>query len=145
MIWGYIYIALIVGTAVAVLWIGDRECRLAIATLFAGSALTLAALFLTKSYFERIDWLMLAIDLTVLGAFLAQALVSRRYWPLTLPMFQAITCATHLTKLAAPEIVPDAYSAAQGHWSYWQMAIILIAAFYARAARRAKKHVRDPA
>lgn len=135
MIWGYVYIALIVGITLVVLWIGDRECRLAITTLLTGSALTLGALLFTGSYFERIDWLMLAIDLAVLSAFLARALVSRRYWPMLLPMFQAITCATHLTKLAAPEIVPDAYSAAQGHWSYWQMAIILIAAFYARAEK----------
>ncbi|MBB6427915.1 hypothetical protein [Sphingopyxis sp. JAI128] len=135
MIWGYVYIALIVGITLVVFWIGDRECRLAITTLLTGSALTLAALLFTGSYFERIDWLMLAIDLAVLVAFLARALVSRRYWPMLLPMFQTITCATHLTKLAAPEIVPDAYSAAQGHWSYWQMAIILIAAFYARAEK----------
>lgn len=135
MIWGYVYIALIVAITLVVLWIGDRECRLAITTLLAGSALTLGALFFTGSYFERIDWLILAIDLAVFAAFLARALVSRRYWPMLLPMFQAITCATHLTKLAAPEIVPDAYSAAQGHWSYWQMMIILIAACYARAEK----------
>lgn len=143
MIWGYVFIALIIGIALVVLWIGDRECRLAIAILFTGSALTLGALLFTGSYFDRIDWLMLAIDMLVFGAFLFQALVSRRYWPLALPMFQAITCATHLTKLAAPEIVPDAYSAAQGHWSYWQMLIILVAAFYARAARRDEKPVHD--
>ena len=137
MIWGYIYIALIMGITLVVLWTGDRECRLAIAILFVGSALTLGVLLLTGSYFEHIDWLMLAIDLAVFGAFLVQALVSRRYWPLALPMFQPITCATHLTKLAAPEIVPDAYSAAQGHWSYWQMMIILIAACYARAEKNA--------
>src|SRR3546814_2347562 len=58
-----IYIALIVGITLVVLWIGDRECRLAITTLLVGSALTLGALFLTGSYFERIDWLMLVIDL----------------------------------------------------------------------------------
>ena len=133
MIWGYIYIALILGITLVVLGVGDRECRITI--LLAGSALTLGALFFTGSYFERIDWLMLAIDLAVFAAFLARALVSRRYWPMLLPMFQAITCATHLTKLAAPEIVPDAYSAAQGHWSYWQMMIILIAACYARAEK----------
>src|SRR3546814_18955351 len=115
MIWGYIYIALIVGITLVVLWIGDRECRLAITTLLVGSALTLGALFLTGSYFERIDWLMLVIDLAVFGAFLARALVSPRYWPMLLPMFQAITCATPLTKPDAPEIVPDAYSADQGH------------------------------
>ena len=44
MIWGYVYIALIVGITLVVLWIGDRECRLAITTLLTGSALTLGAL-----------------------------------------------------------------------------------------------------
>lgn len=136
MIWGYIYIGLIVSTTVYILWVGDWEARLAISTLAVGSATTLLAVYLSGQYFESADGLLIILDFTVLAAFMGHMAISRRYWTLVLPALQLITCLTHVAKLVAPDIVPKVYSAGQGVWAYPQMAIIAGAAIWGNAFRR---------
>jgi hypothetical protein len=136
MIWGYIYIGLIVSATVYILWAGDWESRLAIATLVAGSALTLLAVYLSGQYFQSADLLLVSLDFLVFAAFFSHMAISRRYWTLILPALQLITCLTHLAKLTAPEIVPKVYSAGQGFWAYPQMAIILAAVYWQRTHTR---------
>jgi hypothetical protein len=144
MIWGYVYIALIVAVLATVLWIGDWECRLAILTLFTGSALTLLAVYLSGSYFEDATPLLIAFDFLILAAFTGHALFSRRYWTLPVAALQWITCSTHLAKLSAPAIVPHVYSAGQGHWAYIQMAIVLVAAIHVRARKNQEARAHRP-
>lgn len=129
MIWGYIFIALIGAATGYVLFTGDREARLAMLTLVGGSALTVLAVYLSGQYYETANSLVALVDFLVLGVFLWLALRSRRYWPLCLPALQAVVCITHIAKLIAPDIIPRVYSAAQGHWSYYQIALILAAAY----------------
>lgn len=135
MIWGYIFIALIGAATGYVMMAGDREARLAMLTLVGGSALTVLTVYLSGQYYEAANSLVALVDFLVLGVFLWLALRSRRYWPLFLPALQAIVCITHIAKLIAPDIIPRVYSAAQGHWSYYQIALILTAA-YMHSARR---------
>ncbi|OHC98987.1 MAG: hypothetical protein A2885_18340 [Sphingopyxis sp. RIFCSPHIGHO2_01_FULL_65_24] len=142
MIWGYVYIALMATVLATVLWIGDWECRIAVLTLFAGSALTLAAIYFSGSYFEGATPLLVAFDFLILAIFTGHALYSRRYWTLPVAALQLITCSTHLAKLSAPAIVSDAYSAGQGHWAYIQMVIILIAAIHVRARKKEEARAR---
>jgi len=135
MIWGYIYIGLILSATAYILWAGDWEARFAISTMTAGSAMTLLAVYLSGRYFEFADVLLVSLDFLVLAIFLGHLAVSRRYWTIVLPALQLITCLTHLAKLVAPDIVPKIYSAGQGFWAYPQMAVILMAAVWRQAHR----------
>lgn len=128
MIWGYIFIALIAATTAYTLYAGDREARLAILTLVGGSALTIVAVYYSGQYYESANALVALVDFAVLGVFLWLSLASRRYWTLCLPALQAIVCITHVAKLIAPDIIPRAYVVAQGHWSYYQILLIVMAA-----------------
>ncbi|WP_077147684.1 hypothetical protein [Sphingopyxis sp. KK2] len=144
MIWGYIYIALIVTVLVTVLWIGDWECRLSIFTLFTASALSILAVHLSGRYLENANPLLIAFDLLTLAVFVVHALYSRRYWTLPVAALQMITCGTHFAKLSAPTIVANVYAAGQGHWAYVQMAIILVAAIHVRARMREEARAHRP-
>lgn len=145
MIWGYLivamgfaYIALILGTTIYVYRYGDGECRLAITTLLAGSALTFAAVYFEGSYFAPADPVLVGIEALVFAAFFIHGLYSRRYWPMSLPMLQGVNFAIHLAVVTVPGIVPDVYSWAQGLWAYPQMGIILMAAIYHRRTKVGK-------
>jgi len=135
MIWGYIFIALIAATTAFVLYAGDREARLAILTLVGGTALTVLAVYFSGQYYESANGLVALVDFLVLGVFLWLSLVSRRYWTLCLPALQTIVCITHNAKHVAPDIFPRVYVATQGHWSYYQILLIVSATFMHRKRR----------
>jgi len=128
MIWGYIFIALIAAATAYTLYAGDREACIAILALVGGSALTIAAVYYSGEYYESANGLVALVDFAILGIFLWLSLASRRYWTLCLPALQAIVCITHVAKLIAPDIIPRAYVVAQGHWSYYQIILIVMAA-----------------
>ena len=128
MIWGYIFIALIFAATGYVFYAGDREARIAIVTIVVASALTVFTVFVSGQYYEYASGLVALVDFLLLGAFLWQSLISRRYWILGLPALQSIVCIIHLAKFMAPDILPRVYVAGQGHWSYYQIALILMAA-----------------
>jgi carbon starvation protein CstA len=128
MIWGYIFIALILAAATYVVVVGDHDARVAILTLIGGSALSVLAVYASGQYFESANGLVASVDFLVLGIFLRQAMTSRRHWTLVLPALQLIVCITHVARLIAPDVIPRIYSAAQGHWSYYQIILVLAAA-----------------
>lgn len=128
MIWGYVYIVGTIAVTIYVLWIGDREARLAMATLFLASSFTLVGIGLSEKPFQIVSFMVASCDFLVLAVFLTHALTSRRYWTLALPALQLITCLTHVAKVVAPDILSRVYSIGQGFWAYPQMAIIILAA-----------------
>lgn len=136
MIWGYIFIALIFAAAGYVLFAGDRDARIAILTLVGASALTVLTVYISGQYYETANGLVALVDFLLLGAFLWLALDSRRYWTLCLPALQLIVCLTHIAKFLAPDIVPRAYVVGQGHWSYYQIILIVMAAHMHRTRRK---------
>ncbi|ALJ12530.1 hypothetical protein [Sphingopyxis macrogoltabida] len=129
-IWGYLYVGLLITVTVAVLWIGDRETRISIVTVFLLSASTLATVILSGDYWTEANPIIIAIDLAALVVFLNRAFVSRRHWPTTIASLQMVVCITHAMRLIAADIFYDVYSAAQGFWSYPQILIILLAAIF---------------
>ena len=146
MIWGYIYLFVLLSVLVYVQWAGERETRFAIWTVFVASVLTPAALIISGTRFETFSLLLTLLDFVMLAVYLGHALVSRRYWTLCLPAFQLITCMTHLTKLVLPDLWPRLYSAGQGFWAYPQMlAIVLATAWFQADRRRRRKQNDDPA
>lgn len=138
MIWGVLYLVALVTVLVVVLRIGDGESRFAIVVLAIASVMTAVALYLSRTRFEIFSLSVVSVDLVLLAIYMAQALRSRRYWPMCLPAFQLINVITHMAKLAAPEIVPRVYSAGQGFWAYPMLAVILGAALWNRADQKAR-------
>lgn len=136
--WGVFYIVLLLAIVATVLRIGERESMIAILIVFAGSMMTIAAVFISQAKYKVFSGLVTSVDFVVLAAFLWQALRSRRYWTLCLPALQLITCFTHIVKYVAPEFLPRVYVAGQGIWTYPMLAIILGAALWARANRKAR-------
>lgn len=136
--WGVFYIVLLLAIVATVLRIGERESMIAILIVFAGSMMTIAAVFISQAKYKVFSGLVTSVDFVVLAAFLWQALRSRRYWTLCLPALQLITCFTHIVKYVAPEFLPRVYVAGQGIWTYPMLAIILGAALWARADRKAR-------
>lgn len=132
MIWGYLYIALMLTVTFYVLCWGDREARFAISILFMASALTVAGLWISGTRFEVASLLVAGLDFLVFVIFLGHALLSHRYWTLCLPALQLMACFAHVAKLFGPDILPRVYSAGQGHWAYLQMLLIFLAAKWHR-------------
>src|SRR3546814_8576289 len=87
--------------------------------------------------FHVASQLLTALDFMVLAVFLFHALRSRYYLTLCLPAFRLLTCLTHVAKFAAPDILSLVYAAGQAFWAYPQMLVILLAAIWAKGARRA--------
>lgn len=136
--WGVFYIGLLLAIVATVLRIGERESMIAILIVFAGSMMTITTVFISQAKYKVFSGLVTSVDFVVLAAFLWQALRSRRYWTLCLPALQIITCFTHIVKYVAPEFLPRVYIAGQGIWTYPILAIILGAALWARADRKAR-------
>ncbi|RVT92490.1 hypothetical protein [Sphingomonas crocodyli] len=104
---------------------GGRPERQGAAIMFAGSVLTVPAAKLVAQW-QSPAFGVLAVDLAVLGGFLAIALRSDRFWPLWTTAFQLVGVATHLARLADPGIIPRAYSMAQGFWAYPMLVALAI-------------------
>ena len=79
MIWGYIYLFVLLSVLVYVQWAGERETRFAIWTVFVASVLTPAALIISGTRFETFSLLLTLLDFVMLAVYLGHALVSRRY------------------------------------------------------------------
>jgi len=142
MIWGILYVVLLLAITAIVLRIGERESVIAILTVFAGTALTVLSLIVSGSRYDIFSILVASVDFAAFGVQLTHAMLSRRYWTLCLPALQSITCLTHIVKYVAPELLPRVYSAGQGFWTYPMLFLILGAALWARADRKARETTR---
>lgn len=74
------------------------------------------------------------VDLLVLVALLVLSLRTDRLWPLWMTGFHLIGVATHAAMMLEPEVVPRAYSLAQGFWAY-PMLIALVVGTYRTTSR----------
>lgn len=136
MIWGIVYLALLLSLLIYAERSKIPETRTAIRTLAIASVLTLIAV-LSGVDFATASMLLTMLDFAVLGIFVVLALTSTRYWTLCLPAFQLITCMTHLAKFAAPDILSHVYEAGQGFWAYLQMIVIFLAVWWGRSHAKA--------
>jgi hypothetical protein len=142
MIWGILYLLLLVATAIIVFTYGGRDERIATTTMALGSLLTVAMLVLTATRFESFNFLVATVDVAVLVALYAQSLLSARYWTLCLPAFQLIATSTHIMKIVAPEIIPRVYIVGQGFWAYPTLLVILAATVWNYAKQRQSAKIR---
>ena len=90
---------------------------------------TVATHFLISPLHERytgVETGLLLIDMAVLAAFVAIALVSSRFWPLWAAGFQLTVSMSHMMKAVDFALLPKVYAAAAIFWSYPILLVILV-------------------
>lgn len=105
---------------------GRTEERIAATTCLLA---TIATHFVISPLHERyteVESGLLIIDLAVLAAFVAIALVSSRFWPLWAAGLQLTVSMSHLLKGIDLALMPKAYAAAAVFWSYPILLVIVV-------------------
>jgi len=105
---------------------GRTEERIAATTCLLA---TIATHFVISPLHERytgVETGLLLIDIAVLAAFVAIALVSSRFWPLWAAGLQLTVSMSHMLKAVDLALLPKAYAAAAVFWSYPILLIIVI-------------------
>jgi hypothetical protein len=82
----------------------------------------------------------LLVDLAVLAAFVAVALVSDRFWPLWVAGLQLTTSFAHFLKAIDPHLVPLAYGVAVRFWGYPILLILFVGAWRNHRRLRPRDH-----
>lgn len=133
-----LYWTLLILTCGYALYRGGRYERLVAIVCIVGTIATMAVNSPLNRMYVHVESGALMVDVAVLLAFVAIALVSDRFWPLWVAGLQLTTSAAHFLKAIDPHLVPLAYGAAVRFWSY---PILLILA--AGVWRHRKRLVRD--
>ncbi|HUD93600.1 hypothetical protein [Sphingobium sp.] len=77
--------------------------------------------------FHEFEAGILAVDLVMVGIFLALSFRSTRFWPIWIAGILGAETIVHVTRAVVPHVIPQAYADAAGLWS-WVIQTILIAA-----------------
>lgn len=121
-----IFWSLVLLTFAYALWRGRSDEKLAGATCLAATVATKFAVSPLTARYSGVEFGLLFIDLAVLGAFVAIALRSQRFWPLWVAGLQLTNSMAHLMKAVDFALIPRAYAAAAAFWSYPILFIIII-------------------
>lgn len=117
---------LLIGVVIFALWRGGRDERLVAAFCVIGTIMTQLVLGPIPERFQNVEIGLFAVDLIVLGGFLAVALRSYRFWPLWVAGLQLTTILGHILKGMDTALIPQAYGAALTFWGYPILAVLLI-------------------
>ena len=109
-------------------WRGRDVERLAAASYLAAWALTLVTF---RAGTGDTQWLVMIIDIGLLGMLATIAMKSRRYWPLFSAAFQLLAVLTHVARALDSAVTGWAYLTAGIIWSYLVIAAIGYGAFTA--------------
>jgi hypothetical protein len=134
-----LYWSLLILTCAFAFGRGERYERMAALVCLGGSALTLIIHLTSSVTYVDVEQGDLAIDLAVLAAFIAIALVSDRFWPLWVAGLQLTTSTAHLLKAVEIDLLPQAYAAAARFWSYPILIIVAVGAWRAHKRRLAQE------
>ena len=122
----YFFWTLLLLTCGYALWRGRSDERIvAIVCILATVATRFAISPLTERYSD-VEIGLLIIDLAVLAAFVAIALRSHRFWPLWVAGLQLTNSLSHIMKVVEVDLLPRAYAAAAGFWSYPILIILAV-------------------
>jgi len=91
-------------------WRGGAPEKIAATILFAGVVLTHFAYTGWSRRWTSVEHGVFAVDVAVLIAFLALALVAERFWVLWMTAFHLIGTTGHLVKLADASLIPWGYA-----------------------------------
>lgn len=106
---------------------GGRPEQIAAATLSLGVRASIAFAHHAPLRFQEFEAGILAVDLVMVGIFLALSFRSTRFWPIWIAGILGAETIVHVTRAVVPHVVPQAYVDAAGLWS-WVIQTILIAA-----------------
>ena len=129
----FYWLTLLAITAYA-LWRGRSDERIVALACLMASVVTFAVLSPIRTRYADVELGVLAVDLAVLGVFVAVALHSHRFWPLWVAGLQLTTSVAHVLKAIDADLLPHAYGAAARFWSYPILLIIAIGTW--RGSRR---------
>jgi hypothetical protein len=135
------YVLLLVCCGYALLRGGAPE-RIGAAIYTVGTGLTVLAYREAAIRFGSVEVGILVVDVAALIAFLVLALCARRFWPLWMTAFQAVSTAGHVVRLADPEMIRWAYAFLLGIWSYPMLLLLALGTF--NHQRRLKRFGVDP-
>ncbi len=100
--------------------------RIGSLVLIVGSFLTLAVGSSLQQRFASVETGILIVDVGVLFAFLALALITDRYWPLWTTALQLLVVLAHLARWADPEMFRHGYGFILAVWSYMQLLVMAL-------------------
>lgn len=114
----YGYWLILLACAVYCLWRGGWTERVGITLAVAASLLSRLAQLMTDTAWVTPQIGIACIDVAMLGALVALALTSDRFWPIWASSFHLVGLSTHLAKAVDLQIIPLAYSLLSGFWGY---------------------------
>jgi hypothetical protein len=135
-----LYWTLLILTRGYALYRGGHHERLVAAICIVATIVTVTVNSPVNRMYANVESGALLVDLAVLAAFVAVALVSDRFWPLWVAGLQLTTSIAHFLKAVDPQLVPLAYGAAVRFWSYPILIILFFGAW--RNHRRHQPHDR---
>ncbi len=124
MIYGYVYLALLLTTFAFVGMFGEAMERCALAVIALGSVATRLVLVGQNGPWHRVEQTVLLIDCIALIAFMLISLRSKRFWPLWITAFQLIVVVAHAAKSLYPNVIPPAYAIGESMWATFQIALL---------------------
>lgn len=105
---------------------GGPPERIGALVLLVGSVLSTALMSPAASRFSGVEMGVLAVDVAVLFAYLALALLTDRYWPLWTAALQLIGVLAHIARLADPDMLRNGYAFLLAFWSYPMLLTIVL-------------------
>lgn len=137
-----LYWSLLILSCGYALYRGGRYERLVAVICIVATVATMAVNSPLNRMYADVEQGALLVDLAVLAAFIAVALVSDRFWPLWVAGLQLTTSFAHFLKAIDPHLVPLAYGAAVRFWGYPILLILFFGAWRNHRRLRPQDHPR---
>lgn len=138
----YLFWTILLCTFAYAMWRGRSDERIAAGVCLLASIATRFAISPLTERYTNVEVGLLLIDGTVLAAFVALALRSKRFWPLWVAGLQLTSSLSHLMKVVEIDLLPRAYAAAAVFWSYPILLIIVVGTW--RTHQRSVREPREP-
>ncbi|GAA4023194.1 hypothetical protein GCM10022280_24870 [Sphingomonas swuensis] len=126
-------------------WRGRFDERAAGLICVAGNLATMLVAQSMATRFQSFDLLAFLVDLCVLGAFVALALRSERFWPMWVAGLQLTATSVHLLKLVSPDLMRFVFGAALAFWSYPIILLIAVGTLRTQLVEGWRARLLDPA
>jgi hypothetical protein len=120
------------------LWRGRKYEQLSALVFITASIVSVLARSPLHERYLGVEYSDLIIDTFVLISLILIALRSDRFWPLWVAGLQLTISMSHLLKWIEPDLLPQAYAAAERFWSYPTLLIL-----FAGAWRQHRRHVSE--
>jgi hypothetical protein len=128
-------------TAIIACRFGEKDEKIGIALIAAGSLATYLVTAGGKQSFLTMEWGIFLSDIVVFAAFVNLSLSSQKFWPIWVSSLQLVTVMTHIADLSIPNSLPNAYAFLQGVWVYPMFLAILSGTYGHNVLKR--RHSRD--